>query len=198
MGLKDQFICRTVQQPTKRHRLDQGQRYSALVVVQAVATIALGLLGLAGIAKVVDPQPTSGALAAAHLPSQVWWVRMLGLLELAAAVLGLAIGSVAAFPGALLYLGFAAFTWAALRKDLPIQSCGCFGREDTPPTWIHFGFNTVSAISLAAVTLRSASTIPWNGHTGEVIGYLAFAGLGVFAGYLILTALPQTLAVSRR
>jgi hypothetical protein len=185
-------------QPTKRHRLDHGQRYSALVVVQAAATIALGLLGLAGIAKVVDPQPTSGALAAAHLPSQVWLVRMLGLLELAAAVVGLAVGSVAAFSGALLYLGFAAFTLAAVRGDRPLQSCGCFGREDTPPTWIHFGFNTVSALSLAAVALRGAPTIPWNGQTGEVIGYLAFAGLGVFAGYLMLTALPQTLAVSRR
>lgn len=180
-----------------RHGLGQVKGYSALVVVQAAATIALGLLGLAGIAKVVDPQPTSGALNAARLPSRLWLVRALGVLEFAAALVGLALGSAAAAPAALLYLGFAIFTWVALRWDHPLQSCGCFGREDTPPSWIHFGFNAVAALALGSAAIAALPTVPWSDLPEILLGYLAFAALGVYAAYLILTALPRTLAVSR-
>lgn len=167
------------------------------MVVQAAATIALGLLGLAGIAKVVDPEPTSGALAAARFPSQPRLVRALGLLELSAALVGLAIGSAATALAALLYLGFVAFTLLALHGDRPMQSCGCFGREDTPPSLFHLAFNTVSGFSLALVAIERTETIPWSGTAGEVLGYMAFAGLGVYAAYLLLTALPRTFAASR-
>ena len=181
------------------HRgLGQVRLYSALVVVQAAATIALGLLGLAGIAKVVDPQPTSGALAGARLPSQPWLVRSLGLVEIAAATFGLAIGSLAALPAALLYLGFTLFTLVAVRGNRLLQSCGCFGKEDTPPSWLHVSFNIGAVFALFAVVVSGQPTIPWTGPLGELLGYAAFAGLGVYAAYLMLTALPRTLAVSRQ
>ncbi|MGH8945746.1 MAG: hypothetical protein ACRDVL_06340, partial [Acidimicrobiia bacterium] len=147
--------------------------------------------------KVADPQPTSGALAATRLPSQLWLVRLLGILEFGAALAGLGIGSLAVTPGTILYICFAIFTWAALRGDRPLQSCGCFGREDTPPSWIHVGFNSVSALALGSVVLSSAPVVPWSQPAGELVAYLAFAGLGVYAAYLILTALPQTLALTR-
>ena len=38
---------------------------------------------------------------------------------------------------ALSFLGFTAFTALALVRRLPIDSCGCLGRLETPPSWRH-------------------------------------------------------------
>ena len=88
--------------------------YAGRVVAQAVATIALGLLGASGIAKLIDPEPTTGAMAAARLPSSNLLTRLLGSAELVVAFGALAVGGrlpVAA--GALFYLAFGVFTSAA-------------------------------------------------------------------------------------
>ena len=176
--------------PERRH-------YSRLVVAAAVAAIALGLLGLAGVAKMADPVPTVGALRAARLPSSKSVVRGLGLVEMAVSVVGLILGGPWAAGGVVLYAGFAAFTWLALRADLPIQSCGCFGREDTPPTWFHFGFNVASLIALGVVAITGTAIIPTDDPTLTLIGYLVFVAIGVYLAYLLLSRLPQTMALTR-
>ncbi len=162
----------------------------------AVSAIALGLLGAAGVAKTIDPVPTGGALRAARLPSQPWSVRLLGGTEVAASIVGLAFGGPWVSGAALLYLGFLTFTWLALRNVVPGQSCGCFGREDTPPSWIHVGYNLAGLIALVSVVVGDGSPIPWDAPMVEAALYLAYAAVGSFVSYLLLARLPNNLAAT--
>jgi len=166
------------------------------VVAQAVATIALGLLGASGIAKLIDPDPTTGAMRAAHLPSSKSLTYLLGLIEVGSAILALAIGGPSVVVAALLYLGFTLFTFAAVQNRIPVQSCGCFGREDTPPNALHVAFNAVALISLVVVVWSGIPTIDWGLPVAQLLLYLTFAAVGVSASYLTLTRLPQLLALA--
>ena len=168
------------------------------MVAQALAAISLGLLGLAGAVKLIDPEPTSGALSVAGLPSGIAIARLLGLTELAAAVIGLGIGGIWSLPAGLLSLGFVGFTIMALRTESPIQSCGCFGREDTPPTWLHVSYNAAAVGALLYLVVTGDSAVTWGAETLDLILYVSFAAIGVYTSYLLLTTLPRTLAVAHR
>lgn len=168
------------------------------MVAQAVATIALGLLAASGVAKLADPDPTTGAMASARLPSSPLLSRTLGVAEVVVAISALASGvSAAVGAAALLYLAFAVFTFAAVRNRIPLQSCGCFGREDTPPNVIHVVYNVVSALALIVLVVAGLSPIEWAMPTIELILYLTFTVIGVFASYLLMTRLPQLLDLAR-
>src|SRR5438445_8585179 len=100
--------------------------------------VVSALLALAGGLKVVQPASTAGALRALRLPSALPLVRLLGAAEV---VIGVGAG-VTFWPPLLalvaaLYLAFAAFVVAALGAATPLQSCGCFGTTDTPPSAVH-------------------------------------------------------------
>jgi hypothetical protein len=166
------------------------------MLVAAVSAIALGLLGVAGIAKTVDPGPTGGALRASHLPSNASAVRSLGAVEVAASIVGLLFGGPWVMAAAVLYIGFLVFSWLALRNIVPVQSCGCFGQADTPPSWFHVVFNVTALIGLVVVGVTDGSPIPWAASSLETSVYLGYAALGTFLSYLLLTRLPQTLIAS--
>jgi uncharacterized membrane protein YphA (DoxX/SURF4 family) len=166
------------------------------VVAQAVSAVALVLLAASGVSKVFDPDPTRGAMQAARLPSSRLISRSLGIAEIVAGVAGLVLGGPWLAFAALLYLGFFVFTMAAVRKRLPIQSCGCFGREDTPPTVLHVVFNALSSAALGYVALLSEQAVPWTGPSVEVALYLAFSLVGAYLAYLLLEQLPRTLQMT--
>lgn len=166
---------------------------SNAMTASAAAVIALGLLGFAGVAKVVDPDPTTGAINAAGVATGNLVSRVLGAIEVCAALAGLIVGSVAAAPAAILYLGFTVFTFLAVRRAIPVQSCGCFGREDTPPSRIHVVYNLCATASLVWLVLDRTQPIPWSSPTVEVMTYLGYAGLGGFLSYLLLAKLPANL-----
>jgi len=168
-----------------------------LVVAQAVAAIALGLLGASGVVKLIDPDPTTGAMGTAGLPSSNTISRLLGIIEAVVAVTALAAVGAAVFVAAILYTAFAVFTTSALLRALPIQSCGCFGREDTPPTVFHVTYNLASALALTALPIMGIDPIVWTLAPLELFLYLGFAAIGVCASYLLLTALPKLLEVAR-
>lgn len=168
------------------------------VVAQAVAAIALGLLGASGVLKWVDPEPTTGAMSAAHLPSSNTLSRLLGLVEMAVSVAALAIGGVSTVAAVFLYAAFTVFTLVAVVYRIPLQSCGCFGREDTPPTVVHVVFNVVATGALVFVAFADTEPIDWALPTIDLVPYLAFTGIGVYASYLILARLPQVLQPTRR
>ncbi|MGH8916076.1 MAG: MauE/DoxX family redox-associated membrane protein [Acidimicrobiia bacterium] len=163
------------------------------MVAQAVSAVALVLLVASGWAKLVDPDPTRGAMKAARLPSSRLVSRVLGLTEIVAAIAGLALGTKWLALAALLYLGFAVFTTAAVRRRLPIQSCGCFGRADTPPTNIHVTFNIVATVALAYLAIATRQVMPWEGPPLELALYLSFSLIGAYLAYLVLSQLPRTL-----
>lgn len=167
------------------------------VLAPAVAAIALGLLGASGVLKLVDPEPTTGAMRAAHLPSSNIGSRFLGFIELAVAMAALIDAGIWILAAAGLYGAFTVFTAVALITDLPLQSCGCFGREDTPPTAIHVIFNAIVTGSLIFLFFTGAGPIDWALPVAELTLYLGFSVIGVYAAYVLLTRLPQILALTK-
>lgn len=100
--------------------------------------VALLVLALAGVAKAVSPTMTAGALRRAGLPGTELTVRVGGVAEATLALVAGATGAVGpALAVAGSYVVFAAFVVMALWRRLPIGSCGCVGRLDTPPSGWH-------------------------------------------------------------
>lgn len=115
-----------------------------MVYVAAVYLMAAVLLGAAGAAKAVTPEPASAALARLGLPHSLWSVRLLGLVELGVATTALALGGAGpAIALAALYGGFAHAVWAMLRSDSAVP-CGCFGRVEMPATRRHLVVNILA------------------------------------------------------
>lgn len=158
------------------------------------------LLVVSGGNKLVDPEPTRGALRSAGLMSSKLVVVALGLWEIVAGATALAFGG--ATGGLLLfvtYAGFAGFVAWSLKKGLPIQSCGCFGRDDTPPTWGHVAVNSSAALAGLVIAATGGGDIITTLTDQPLLGipYVVFAFIGVYALYLVLTELPRTIAISR-
>lgn len=155
------------------------------------------LLVLSGGSKLRDPEPTRGALRVAGLPSAGWAVSLLALTEI---VLGLATFVVPSplvpLGVAATYLGFAAFVMIALRRGLPLQSCGCFGRSDTPPGAGHLAVNLLAAAAAAMVAMAGGIDL-WQilaVQPAAGVPYLGFVSIGTFLLALLLTDLPAVLA----
>ena len=167
------------------------------MVAEAVMVIVLVLLAASGIGKLVDWKPTSGALKAASLPGDRGSVWLLGFVEIGAATTGLLIGGLWMAPALLLYAGFTGFTFWAMRREVPLQSCGCFGKDDTPPTAIHVIYNLIASFALTFGTASGSMPIDWTGAFGETLLVLAFAAIGAYLSYLLLAELPKTLTQAR-
>ena len=167
-------------------------------MLEAWFFIAAALLVISGGSKLIDPAPTRGALAAANLPKGPWTAPLVGVIEIAAGIAGTVFGGPASMAVGMVYLGFAGFVALALLRHLPVQSCGCFGRPDTPPTWGHLVFNLISTAAAAALALTGR--IPLDTLAGQplaAVPYLGFVALGVWVVYLLLAELP-TLSVRPR
>lgn len=163
--------------------------------------VVAALLALAGVLKLVRPAPTAGALRAMRLPAALPLVRALGLGEV---VLGVAAGITFAPPLLALlaaaYLAFAAFVTAALGANTPLQSCGCFGQTDTPPSAIHVGLNLAAAGTAFAAALSGTPSLdetvadqPWG-----AVPFVLLVGICVYLCVVIATVLPLTLRSGER
>lgn len=163
-------------------------------------TIAALLLALGGASKVLDPGDTATALRGAGIPLGRWAVRIGAAAELAVGVYAAVVGDqVSAVLVACSYAAFATFVAVALVRHLPISTCGCFGKADTPPSLVHVVFDVAAAAAAISVIvdpgvgLRDAvSRQPWSG-----IPYAVVLATGVYAAMLSLTALPRALALVR-
>lgn len=153
----------------------------------------MALLALAGIQKIVDPRPTSGALRGARLPSSRQIVISLGLAEIGTGLSGVVIGGpIPALIALGFYAAFALFVGYALVRRLPINSCGCLGAVETPPSVVHVLINTAAAaMMLAAVftpvdLVAGLTTLP----VLEGIAFIVFTAGVVYLLYGALTVLP--------
>ena len=158
--------------------------------------VACALLGLAGVSKLLRPAPTSGALRALHLPAPLDGVRLMGLGEVVLGIAAVVSGN-RALVGlvGVAYLAFAGFVVAATRAGTDIQSCGCFGTVDTPPSVVHIVVNLVLASAALAAAVTGLPTLaavmedqPWAG-----LPFLGLLGVTVYLAYALLTVLPQVL-----
>ncbi|MEX1044390.1 MAG: MauE/DoxX family redox-associated membrane protein [Acidimicrobiia bacterium] len=158
--------------------------------------ITVALLVLSGGSKVRDPEPTRGALRAARLPSSRGAVVGLAAGEITVGAVALAVGTpFAPITVAAFYLGFAGFVSYALLRNLPLQSCGCFGKSDTPPGWMHVGIN-LSAATVALVVAATGGADLLGilaDQPAAGIPYVGFVALGATLVALMLSELPSIL-----
>lgn len=166
----------------------------------SIALVCAGLLAIAGGQKVLDPTMTVGALRALRLPASPIIVRAGALAELLLGVAAIAWGgAVTWWLVAASYVAFAAFVLLALRAGTMIGSCGCFGREETPPHWSHVALNLVLAAGAASIAVAS-STAPLDAIVRRPASGAVVVGLAVVALYLLQAAyveLPRTLLAGR-
>ena len=161
------------------------------------ALVVAALLALAGGQKLVDPTMTVGALRALRVPASPAVVRIGSAAELALGVLALTVGGWPAWVlVAISYVAFGTFVVAALRADTMIGTCGCFGREETPPHPLHVGLDLVlAAVALACAAVASGSPLDVVvEHPGEGAILVALAALGVWLLHAAFVDLPRALA----
>lgn len=158
--------------------------------------IGMAVLALGGLLKLVRPDDTVNAMRAVGLPATRTVARLLGVWES-----GVAAGAIVAagplFPvlAGVSYAGFAAFVLAALRRGTAVQSCGCFGKVETPPSLAHLVVNVGAAGTSFAYAATSNRSLVGEIVTspGEALPLLALSAVGVYLVYVALTALPETL-----
>ena len=158
--------------------------------------ITVALLVLSGGSKLRDPEPTRGALRVAGLPSSRGVVTSLAVGEIAVGAAALALASPLVSAGvALLYSGFALFVLTAILRDLPLQSCGCFGTSDTPPGWLHAGVNVSAATTALVFAARGGADLfgLLSAQPAAGLPYVGFLGIGAVLLALVLSDLPTVL-----
>ncbi|HEX2118824.1 MAG TPA: MauE/DoxX family redox-associated membrane protein [Acidimicrobiales bacterium] len=171
-----------------------------MAVLAGPFLVSSALLGAGGALKVAHPHTTARALRSVGLPASPTVVRLGAAAEVAVAVAALATGGrpVAALVAAS-YLGFAAFVVAALRADVPLSSCGCFGGQDTPPTAVHLALNLLAALVAGAVALGWAGSgggvavavTDMNGSLVLKAAFVVATAASAWLAYLALTVLPR-------
>jgi hypothetical protein len=119
------------------------------------------LLLASGIWKAREPTATKEALATAGLPVGSMAVRVLAAVEVSVGAGLLLTGSWPWYAAAaILFFGFSGFVLQALVRGLPIRTCGCFGRADSPASRLHLVGTTLvaSAMAVAAIGLAIAGS----------------------------------------
>ena len=165
------------------------------------ALTAALLLAFAGARKAVDPAMTAGALRALGLPSSWTLVRAGAGAELVLGLVAMIAGWAAIWwLVAASYLAFAAFVVAALRAGTMIGSCGCFGREDTPPHPLHVVIDVALAATAAAAAVRGVGSpldaIAEAPGEGAVVAGLSVLAVAIL--YVAMVDLPRVLRQPRR
>ena len=164
-------------------------------VASAIHASAALLLVVAGTAKLI--RPAEGFAGLVGLRTRPVVVRLVGAMEVAAGVAALVSVRPAAWIVGLLY---AAFALVVLRAVLAgAESCGCFGRLDAPPSWVHVAGNlTLAAMSFAAAGAASSpvSAVVQTVSDSPATGVALAAVIVSLAGLVLVsfTALPEALA----
>lgn len=162
--------------------------------------IAALLLVAGGALKAWRPHDTALAARGIRLPASEGAVRFSGAAEASLGVAGLLVVSA---PVALLvaasYASFFAFVTLALVRRLPISSCGCFGKADTPPSFVHLGVNLGACVAAVAMAIdRGISPIEVVAEQlPESLVFVVLVAVGVLASFVALTVLPRVLASAK-
>jgi hypothetical protein len=159
------------------------------------------VLGAGAALKAMRPADTARALSAFGLPGSNLAVRAGSVMELGIAIGALVVGHRLLLAlVALSYLAFAAFVVVALRRDLLLSTCGCFGGVDSPPAPLHVVLDVVAALVAGALALDGGwspmdvlSTQPLAG-----VPFLLLTATAAYFMYLCLTLLPRLRPIRAR
>ncbi len=154
------------------------------------------LLVAAGVAKLSKPAPGAADFLGFRAPPVL--VRFVGGLEVAVGAAALLVGGPVAWAVGLVYASFAVIVLRAVLARA--RSCGCFGRLDAPPSWVHVGGNlALAAVSFVAAAAGRAPVpaIVQEFSDSPAVGAALAAEIVVVAGLLLVsfTALPEALGV---
>ena len=165
--------------------------------VTALYASAAVLLVIAGAVKVVRPATTAAMIEdlGAFAFGPITGTRLTLTLGVTEITLGIAallsdLAALSVIVG-VLYIAFSVAVWRAM--SVGAESCGCFGRVDAPPTWLHVVGNlTLAVCSFVAVASRSPLEI-MKDQPATGIGFVVM--IGVLAGLelVFFTALPEAL-----
>jgi hypothetical protein len=167
----------------------------------AVLGAAAVLLAAAGLGKVSRAADVPSVLAAARLPGGRRLParavnRVAGLAELAVGLLTLLVGG--RIQGLLTAFAFGVLALLAARlvSVEAGQDCGCFARP-SPITHWHTGVNLGFAIAGAVGALFPSGPLAGYllGHPATGAAAAVAAALLAYLGYLLMTALPELLAL---
>jgi hypothetical protein len=147
-----------------------------------------------GAAKVAGSHAAREALGSAGLPSSSLVVRLLGVGEIALAVIAVAVGGRAgAVAIAAAYAGFCWFS-VRLHRRPGAAACGCFGsRSDAPVGRTH-----IAVTALAACVCAVAATSPAGSAASVLraqplagVPFVALVACGSWLVFLLLTEVPR-------
>ena len=149
-----------------------------------------------GAFKLVDPSGTVGALRALGLSSGPEVVRVAAAVELFLGVLALSVSStIVAALVALSYVAFLVIVVLALVRQVPIDSCGCLGRLETPPSWRHvvvLGLALLGAVgALSDPDPSLLERITDDGAAGVALLVLVVVGILIAVGVLRMGRQPS-------
>lgn len=152
------------------------------MLAPAAAVFSL-LLIVTGIAKIVRPADVEKALKRLGMPAFGGVGVAIGVVEVVVGAAALLIPQLL-FIQAGMYALFAVWVFVALRSGSPIASCGCFGRDDTPPTVAHIALNVLAVVvsSLAVIGPPLDLEVGFGGVATAVA-----IVVGVFLSYVLLT-----------
>jgi len=165
-----------------------------------VALVAASLLALAGAQKLLDPTMTVGALRALGLPASNGLVRLGSAAELALGAAALVAGGAALWVlVSASYLAFAVFVVGALRRGTMIGTCGCFGKEETPPHWSHVVLNLGLATGSGLVVWREPGSVldALAGAPGAAAVVVPLGALALLLLHAAYVDLPRALSAGR-
>ena len=160
--------------------------------------IAAALLVAGGLLKSARPDDTATALRESGLPVSALLVRVGGLAEAALGAAALVTGNrVTAVLVAVSYLAFAGFVALALNRHTPLATCGCFGKEDSPPTRLHVVITAAAAGAGLAVAVQPGVGLAAIVRHQPLAGvpFLLLLVCGVAFAYLALTDVPRLLVL---
>jgi hypothetical protein len=180
-------------------RCERGYGHPGMDSVVGIVSAGAVLLVIAGAQKMIDPWPAVAALRQTRVPSHRVLVRAGAAIEIMLASLFLVAGTaVLSIAIAAVYVGFAGFVVIAMRAGVD-GSCGCFGREDTPPSSFHVLANGIVAVS-ASLYATGDAVAPVDLYADISFAAVALAGsTAVLAVVLVAvySVAPRTLAAAR-
>lgn len=124
--------------------------------------------------------------------------QLLGAGEITLTIAAIAVGSPLLWAGvAVVYAVFTVFILWALREGDVLGSCGCFGREDTPPTPGHAAFNAAAATIAGLAVVDPVRLTDFDGSVFAAALLVCLLALGTAVAIAALTELPRTLALAK-
>jgi hypothetical protein len=153
-------------------------------------------LVVGGALKLVDPSGSVGALRALGLPASTDRVRVLAGGEVILGMLAWSVSSrVLAALVALSYAAFFAVTVLALVRKLPIDSCGCLGKLETPPSWRHLVVLGLAFLGALGITVDPRPALFEridDGAAGVALAILVVVGMLIAVGVMRAGRRPWT------